>query len=226
MPKKSTTAEEGAPWRDWLRLQEQLIERAAEYVEGLSQLVGEGSVEPREYFKRSTDLWADLVGEVGDWIRPQGNATRGVPELPRIARQVGRRTISQPIPLPIPSGLFDGAARDSTFHFSIDGLRRRTKTLSSLRPTMVMEPDRHFRLRPEEVKRSDRREVELKIFDLPDNLVSGDVYEGVLWAAPVTQEPRADAKSAKKKSRAEGAGAPPKKLGTRKPIAIVEIKIL
>ena len=69
------------------------------------------------------------------------------------------------------------------------------------------------------------------MYDLPDNLVSGEVYEGILWAAQIEEaQPKArkgkGAKSAKGRKEAEEEPPPPPGLGKRRPIAVVAIKIL
>lgn len=178
---------------EWIRLQQRLADRTSQYLESIGQLVGEGSLEAREYVERSTKFWGDLVGELGDWLRdadsgvrkPKPGGTQKGPPGPApepIPLKVSKRVDSRPAIVEVPVELFEKP--DDLFRLSIDGFTRRAKKNEPRRP---IQSETHFRLEPDEVTISQRGKVELKTYDLPDNLVSGDVYDGTLWAAPVTK---------------------------------------
>ena len=197
MPAKRPTARQRATLADWLDLQRLLVERTADYVGKIGELTAEGSLEPREYVERSTKFWADMIGDVGDWLQPAGAPrTQSAAVLPRHRATVARRLQSQPLPVAIPFTLFGSLDANESFRPVIDRFTRRPKPGASRRPALVLEPRQHFSLSPQEVNRSTRRRVELKLYNLPDNLVSGDLYEGILWIETV-----ATGKGARKRKR-------------------------
>lgn len=212
MAAEKPDASRPASVEDWLRLQRRLVERAAQYFQGVGELAGEGSVEAREYIERSAKLWADVVAEFADWLKP--------PDVREIRRDdvilpVSRKTLTAgragTVEIEIPLAAFGGyEAEDTTLELWTDGLVRRSKPGETERPAAVLEPGRHLSLPPEPVRRSGSRIVELRVHGVPALLSPGDVYEGLIWAVATTK----------------GAGDGDAPAVERRPIAVVELTIV
>lgn len=198
-------------WEEWLRLQQRLVRRTSEYLQGLGELVGQGSLEPREYIEQSAKAWAAVVGDVGDWIKPGSDVPLDNSQALVSYVTAGlSRGGSRAIKIEVPAHLFHPRDQDVVVRLTTDGLIRRFDPRSLARPALVLEPERHLRLALTseasgptagaggilqereglDVSRDQRSFVELKVYDLPDTINANEVYEGVVWGEVLGREQR------------------------------------
>jgi hypothetical protein len=174
----------GDELRSWLALQQSLLSRVAGYYREAGQLVAKGSMEPREWFDGGANFWADVVGDVGDWVRREGGEQlRPTAEwMARVHQQVRHGKLTAAVPIEVPMEAFPGQdGGDPGVHLVLinefeEGLRR-----VGAGDGVLLEYARYLKFSNQPVKRSQPR-CELKLFDLPASLRPGDVYAGVVWA--------------------------------------------
>ena len=167
---------------DWLRLQRRFVLRTSDYIEGLAGLAKKGSFEPGEYIGQSAQLWADVVGDIGDWLKPHKKADLDPSQalIMRVEGQVLARRGTATIRFHVPVDLFEDD--NDELVLSTDGLIRKFAPQSAGRPVLMLEPDTHLEIRPNVVKRADPRSAKLSVYDVPDTILAGQVYEGLIWA--------------------------------------------
>jgi hypothetical protein len=167
---------------DWLRLQQRLVVRTSKYLQSLGDLVGQGSFEPREYIEQSANVWAGVVGDFGDWLKPASERKLS-PEQALVCVckvDVDRGRGSQEKPIAIPIELFgQQESEDTKIPLILSGLVRRMEKLG--RPPAVLEPGKHLGIEPNPVTRNDLTDLKLKVFDL-SAIGEGGHFEGLLWA--------------------------------------------
>lgn len=206
-------------WEEWLQLQQRLARRTSTYLQGLGELVGQGSLEPREYIERSAKMWAAVVGDVGDWLKPS-SGERLDNEEALVSYVMGGipRGGSRAIKVDVPLHLFHPQDQEVVVRLTTNGLFRRFDPNSLGRPALALEWERHLRFdfsgnesgsntagkrsaqgrEGLDVRLERRTDVELKIYDLPDTINANEVYEGVVWG-DVTNSDSANGKGAQRR---------------------------
>ena len=198
-------------WERWLRLQQRLVRRTSAYMQNLAEMIGQGSLEPREYIEQSAKAWAAVVGDVGDWLKPTSDLKFDSSEalVSYVTAQVSRGG-SRAVAFEVPLHLFNPQDQDVVVRLRVGTLTRRVDPKSLGRPTLALEPERHLRLTLStralrsrqddgsragerdglDVTRDQRTSVELKVYDLPDTINANEVYEGIIWGTlPDRTEP-------------------------------------
>lgn len=161
--------------------------RTSEYLQALGELAAQGSFEPGEYIGESAKLWSNVVGEIGDWMKPESGRLDPPLGLISLCRgKVKARSGTRPVTIDLPVEVFAQEADDAVILLSTDGLLRRFEPRSAGRPVLLLEPERNLRLHPNQVSKGHPRSVELKVFDVPDTILAGEVYEGLVWGTVVS----------------------------------------
>lgn len=162
---------------NWLALQRSFLARIAGYYREVGELVGKGSMEPREWIEGGANFWGDVIADMGDWLRREsGEQLRPTTEwLPRLRKEIKPGRPTSFVGIEVPTECFpdqDGA--DPEITLLIDGLSR-------VGGGAALEPVQNLKFAPATVKRSSPHS-ELRLFDLPASLRPGDVYATLVWA--------------------------------------------
>ena len=186
-----------APADAWLLLQYRLFHRTAEYLQDFTYLVGQGSLEVRDYIDNYTSLLSDAVGEVGDWLKPESPPFAEREGL--VSRNEGKLSIggTTSVEIEIPVECFGRYEENKEMYLSTAGLVR-NPAYPIEAPTILL-PGQHLSFVPNPVKRQERTAARVNLYSLP--AMSGPVtYEGLVW------------------------GSFQKNGGTRFPVAAIELK--
>jgi hypothetical protein len=181
MPARRKTPPRSPTLNEWLRLQRRLVLRTSEYFQGIGEIAAKGAFEPGEYIGKSAQLWSNVVGDVGDWLKP--DSERALEPSRALIGWFGgsivARSGSGRLDFSVPTELFP--REDSVLVLSIDGLIRTFLPTSPGRPVLLLEPGVHLELEPREVTRGHPRSVRLRVFDVPDTIQAGERYAGLVW---------------------------------------------
>jgi hypothetical protein len=182
MPPRKRTSGTSPRMADWLRLQRRFALRASEYVEALAGIAAKGSFEPGEYIGQSAQLWANVIGDIGDWLKPQAHPDLEPSQalITRVKGQVLARRGTGTVRFHVPVDLFEDD--DDKLELYTDGLIRKFAPQSAGRPVLMLEPETHLKIRPSVVKRAHPRWARLSVYDVPDTILAGQLYEGLIWA--------------------------------------------
>lgn len=189
MPRRKAAANRRDRLGDLLQLQHHLIAHTSYYVQRLSDLAGQGAIEPREYIEEYFKLWSNCLDEIGDWWKPKREIEprEGLYPVSRIRYRM--RAEKGDFRFEVPLEVFDRHREARYIHLSTDGLVRTFDPGKPLRQPVTLAPEQNVRVQPAKVTRTQRR-PEYKIFGVSSIVSQAETYEGIVWGATGPREPR------------------------------------